>query len=302
MTATLLVLAGSALFAGLVLVLGELRWFSRRPLAVRLGPYLPGSASGSQRQGLLSVGSFREAVGPLARSLGGRFSRLLGIVEDLDRRLGRVHSSLDVTAFRIRQIGWAVSGFGLGGAVTLLVRPPAALAVVFSFGGLLLPFLILEQQVTAASDRWKDAVRRELPVIAEQLGMLLASGYSLVAAMERVARRGGGTVSRDLGRVLIRIRQGVPTERALMEWADLAAVDAVDRLVAVLALNREASDLGRLIATEARAIRRDVQRELIVTIERRGQQVWIPVTVAALLPGAIFIGIPFTAALRGFLG
>lgn len=298
----ILALAGLALFVGCTLLLAELRWFSRRPLAVRLAPYISGGAAGPTRQGLLSVGSFREAVGPIARALGGRFSRMFGIVEDLDRRLARVHSDLDVTAFRIRQIGWSIAGFGVGAALTVATRPPAPLAVVFTFGGLLLAFLLLEQQVTVASDRWKRAVRNELPVVAEQLGMLLTSGYSLVAALDRVSRRGHGTVARDLARTLVRVRQGVPAERALREWADLADVDAVGRLVAVLALNREASDLGRLIANEARAIRRDVQRDLIVTIERRGQQVWIPVTVAALLPGAIFIGIPFTAALRGFLG
>ena len=43
-----------------------------------------------------------------------------------------------------------------------------------------------------------------------------------------------------------------------------------------------------------------MQRELIEQIERRSQQVWIPVTVAALLPGAIFIAIPFVQALRAF--
>jgi hypothetical protein len=49
-----------------------------------------------------------------------------------------------------------------------------------------------------------------------------------------------------------------------------------------------------------RAIRRDVHRELIKTIERRGQQVWIPVTVAALVPGVIFLAVPFIDALRLF--
>ena len=68
----------------------------------------------------------------------------------------------------------------------------------------------------------------------------------------------------------------------------------------MLALNREAGDLGRLIAEEARSIRRDVQRELIETIEQRGQQVWIPVTVATLLPGSIFLAVPFIEALRLF--
>jgi hypothetical protein len=47
---------------------------------------------------------------------------------------------------------------------------------------------------------------------------------------------------------------------------------------------QQSRDLGRLIGDEARAIRRDVHRELVETIERPGQQVWIPVTVAAVVP------------------
>ena len=60
------------------------------------------------------------------------------------------------------------------------------------------------------------------------------------------------------------------------------------------------SDLGRLISEEARSIRKDTQRRLIETAERRAQQVWIPVTVAALVPGVIFLAVPFMEALRLF--
>ena len=70
----------------------------------------------------------------------------------------------------------------------------------------------------------------------------------------------------------------------------------------MLALNRQAGDLGRLISEEARAIRRDVQRELVERIERREQQVWIPVTVATLVPGVIFLAVPFIEAMRLFAG
>ena len=80
----------------------------------------------------------------------------------------------------------------------------------------------------------------------------------------------------------------------------MADVEALHRLLPVLALNREASDLGRLLSEEARAIRRDLQRRLVETAERRGQQVWIPVTIAALLPGVVFIAIPFLEALSLF--
>jgi FAD/FMN-containing dehydrogenase len=80
----------------------------------------------------------------------------------------------------------------------------------------------------------------------------------------------------------------------------LMRVDALDRLTAVLALNREAGDLGRLVSDEARNIRRDAHRQLVETIERRAQTVWIPVTVATLVPGALFLAVPFTDALRLF--
>jgi tight adherence protein C len=128
----------------------------------------------------------------------------------------------------------------------------------------------------------------------------VGAGFSLGAALNRLAARGTGACAQDLARVCGRIRQGLSEIDALREWAVTADVDALTRLVAVLALNREAGDLGRLVAEEARGIRRDVQRELIEQIERRAQQVWIPVTVATLVPGAVLLAVPFIEALRLF--
>ena len=127
--------------------------------------------------------------------------------------------------------------------------------------------------------------------MAEQLAMLLSAGYSLGAALNRLAARGSGNVSRDLARVCSRIRQGLTEIDALREWAEVADVEGLNRLLPILGLNREASDLGRLISEEARSIRKDTQRRLIETAERRAQQVWIPVTVAALVPGVIFLAV-----------
>ncbi len=80
----------------------------------------------------------------------------------------------------------------------------------------------------------------------------------------------------------------------------MASVPAVERLVSVLVLNRDTADLARLVTEEARATRRDVHRELLEAVERRNQQVWIPVTVATLVPGILFLAIPFVEALRLF--
>ena len=297
----LAVLAGLALWGGATLVLSELRWFSRPSLADRLRPYAPvGLGTRPGRTSLLSGESLRGVVGPLCRSLGERVARLVGVSEELGTRLERIHSPLDVTAFRVRQLGWSVAAFGASALVVLAVRPPPLVGLVLVVSAPLLAFLVLEQQVAMASDAWKKRLVLELPVVAEQLAMLLSAGYSLGAALNRLAARGTGNAARDLARVCSRVRQGLSEIDALREWGSIAGVEALNRLLPVLALNREASDLGRLLSEEARGIRRDVQRQLIETAERRGQQVWIPVTVAALLPGVVFIAIPFIEALRLF--
>ena len=292
---------GLLFWAGATLVLSQRRWFARRTLVDRLRPYEPGGlATTGAGPGLLSVESFSDVIAPLARTLGERIAKLAGVSEELSTRLERVHSPLDQTDFRVRQLGW--SGVGLVGGVlaAAAIRPPALIALLFIAGGPVLAFLLVEQQLATESERRKRRLFLELPVVSEQLGMLLSAGFSLGSALSRLATRGQGASGQDLRRVMARIRQGVGEVDALREWAAIADLDALTRLVAVLSLNREAGDLGRLIAEEARSIRREVQRELIEQIERRSQQVWIPVTVAALVPGAIFIAIPFIQALRAF--
>jgi tight adherence protein C len=298
----LLVLSGIPLWLGTTLLLSRLGWFGRTGLAERLRPYGPAEPGGGRRPEVLSVASFRDVVGPLARAVGERISGALGVHDDLSVRLERAHWPLDATAFRMRQLAWSLAGAGAGALAATATRPPAPVAVVFLLGGPALAFLVLEQRLSAAAADWQRRVFLELPVVIEQLAMLLDAGYSLGAALNRLATRGRGACATDLARVCGRVRQGLNEVEAVREWAAVARVPALDRLVPVLALNRETADLGRLLSEEARAVRRDVQRRLIATIERRGQQVWIPVTVATLVPGVILMGVPFLEALRLFAG
>jgi tight adherence protein C len=288
------------LWVGSTLVLSRMRWFSRRGLADRVGLYLPGRTAVAAPRSPLAFGSFAEALGPLSRSFGERLARLFGVSEPLAIRLHRVHSPLDPTAFRVRQLGWTLAGFGIATVVSIGLQPPPSATLAFLLAGPLLAFLAIEQQVSSASSTWQRRVFLELPVVTEQLAMLLSSGFSLTGALNRIAHRGTGAIASDLRRVCARIRQGLDADTALAEWAELARVPALDRLIPVFGLHREAADLGRLLSDEARAVRRDVHRELIQAVERRGQQVWVPVTVATLVPGAIFLAVPFMEALSTF--
>ncbi len=296
MSRTVIALAVLA-WIGLTLVLSELRTVRRPALARRITPFGPAPGDPVSTTATRTV---RDIIAPPAIDVGNRLAGIFGVHEELAVRLARVHSPLSVSAFRTRQLGWALAGFGAAVviAVALAIEPFLALAIIL--GAPLLAFLGLEQQLAQASVARQRRLVIELPVVSEQLGMLLSAGYSLGAALQRLARRGEGVCATDLTIVCGRIRHGLDDLRALREWAAVERVDALDRLVAVLALNREASDLGHLITEESRVIRQEVQRELIETVERRSQQVWIPVTVATLVPGVLFLAVPFVEAMRLF--
>ena len=293
---------GAMLWVGTTLVLADVAWFARRPLTERLRPYVPGGLQRTARGGLLSVDTFREVLGPLASSIGERASRIVGVRDDLATRLARVHSDLDPLALRIHQLAWAGAAFVLGSLAAVAIGAPLTVGCLLVFGSPVLAFLWVEHRVTSESDRWQRRLFLELPIVSEQVGMLLSAGYSLGGALDRIGTRGSGACAADFERVVRRVRQGLAEADALREWADLADVPAVHRLVSILALNRDTGDLGRLISEEARTLRREAHRELSAAIERRAQQVWIPVTVATLLPGTVFLAIPFLQAMHTFSG
>jgi tight adherence protein C len=292
--------SGVLVWIGATLLLSCWGRADRPSLIDRLRPYNPGAMSTPPGPGVLSVESLRDVVGPLARSAGDRLAGVFGVAEPAETRLRRIHSPVDATAFRVRQMAIAAASLLIGSVIAAVARPPALVAVVLVLGTPALTFLLVEQALARASDRWKRNVALELPVISEQLAMLLNAGFSVGSALSRVAGRGQGCISRDLSVVINRVHQGLGETEALREWSDLARVDGVDRLVGVLALHSGAADLGRLVSAEARQSRRDLHRRTIEAIERRAQQVWVPVTVATLVPGVILLAVPFLSALRLF--
>ncbi|HUJ64571.1 MAG TPA: type II secretion system F family protein [Acidimicrobiales bacterium] len=294
--------AGALVWTGATLLLSCWARLDRPSLLDRLRPYHPGAPSVTGGRGSVSVASLRDVLGPLARTAGDRMAGVFGVTESVSVRLRRIHSGVDATAFRVRQMLVAGASMVAGAvmAAALAGKAPAAIAALLVLGLPVLAFLVIEQRLARASDRWKRDVALELPVVSEQIAMLLNAGYSLGAALSRVAARGRGCVAQDLSVVVNRVRQGISDTDALREWAEVAQVDGVTRLVGVLALHSEAADLGRLVSAEAGQARRDLHRRTLEAIERRAQQVWVPVTVATLVPGVILLAIPFLSALRLF--
>jgi Flp pilus assembly protein TadB len=286
------------LAAGVALLLNGAPWFRRTPLVQRLAPYARRSSAG----GVRTTVTLQQVIAPWLEQVGARAGRAVGVTQDLATRLERAGRDVDPAAFRVTQFTRALVALLVSAGAVVALGPPPATAALAIAGAPLLALLATEQQVGAAIDQRRRDMRAELPVVAEQLGLLLAAGYSLPSAIGRLAERSDGVVATDLQQVARRIRQGLGTSEALAEWAERAGLDTVDRLVAVLRLHDDAGDLGMLIAEEARSIRAAAHRDLLEQIERRAQLVWVPVTVATLVPGLIFLAVPFMSAMAQVTG
>jgi tight adherence protein C len=281
--------------AGAALLLGDAAWFRDRPAVRRLEPYRRAGASGQP-------GSARDERAALVASTADRVDRLLGLRSRLELRLERAGWDCDAHAFRLRQLTSSLVALLTAGCFAVTFRPGAALTAFVMTGAPAVACLLHEQTLTRAAALRRRQLAAELPLLAEQLGLLLSAGYSVTGSLARVVSRSRGAASSDIERMLRRIRQGQAEREALRSWAEQTGLPAVHRLAAVLALQGEAADLGSLVAEEARSIRAGAHRELLESIERRAQLVWIPVTVATLVPGLLFLAVPFLAALSQVTG
>jgi hypothetical protein len=287
----LLTATAGALGAGLLL--SNLRWFRRPPMWLRLQPYVPArTTGGGSREGLDHV----RATSTAGSGWSPPFAALLGPHHQLESRLRRAGREVDPATFRTRQFTAAVVALLAALAAVLAVSPAVPLAAALVIGAPALAILAAEQRL----DHHIAARRRELvvalPVTTEQLGLLVGAGFSLGSALSRLAGRSTGVVADELGDVVRRIRQGRSEVDALREWAADSELPQVERLVGVLALHREAGDLAALLADETATVRAEAHRSLIEAIERRSQLVWVPVTVATLVPGLILLAVPFLSA------
>ncbi len=286
------------LFPGTALLLDRSPWFSRRSLLRRLAPYARRSSRG--RGG--TVEGLRELIGPGVERLGDRLSSLMNADESLGARLEYLGSALTPAEVRFRQVAAMVMAALLALALVVRTTPAPTLAVALTVGAPLVVALAVDHSITRAVRRRRELLLAELPVVVEQLGMLLAAGYSVTGAFTRLSQRTDGVIAADLRRISRRVGHGLSEQAALLEWADRSRLDAIRRLVAVLALRRETGDLGALISAEARAVRAEAHRALVEEIERRAQLVWVPVTVATLVPGLILLAVPFMTALAQVTG
>ncbi len=187
----------------------------------------------------------------------------------------------------------------------------AAIAVDLAPGDSILPLALLGAasalvltkiiERTVLDHRRKHRTKAlDISIIAlfEQLHLKLANGNSLQSSIVRI----DGITNRDVLSLQSLVRSGLDLESATSYWIDEFDTQSKRRAADLLLARTTTSETLALLAGLILQLRNEQRFALIADIERRNQLVWIPVTIAVLVPGMIFIAIPLEATLRSLLG
>ncbi|MGC4109429.1 MAG: type II secretion system F family protein [Nocardioides sp.] len=290
-------LVGALAGVGLVLVLTRIRMVNRPTLELRVLPYLrdvPRLGSSSRVEVDSSpVSAVAGVFGPALRAAADAVERVLGGSSSVRRRLGRAALDKTVHDFRVEQVVWGIGGFSLVAAYCLLTALSghgdtlsALLLSATGFAtGVLARDTYLSSQVTARERK----LVAEFPVLAELLALAVAAGESPVAALDRVVRRSGGELSRDLAVVLAAVRTGSPVGQAFDQLAASTGVSSVARFAQGVAVAVErGTPLADVLHAQAADVREAGRRELIEVAARREILMMVPV-VFLILPVTVLI-------------
>jgi tight adherence protein C len=289
-------LLGAATAAGLLLVAVRVRAIRRPQLALRVLPYvrdLPMLDEAGPRAAPAPTSAAVGVFGPLLRSAADGVERVLGGATSVRRRLERAGIDKTVHEFRVEQVVWGLVAFAAAAAIALvrmLTHPGSVLlwlvACVIAFVS---GVLARDTHLTTQVRNRERQILAEFPTIAELLALAVAAGESPVMALDRVVRRSGGELSRELGRVLAAIRTGEPVSSAFDAMAAATGLPVVSRFAQGVAVAVErGTPLADVLHAQADDVREAGRRDLIETAARKEVLMMVPVVFLVLPVTVLF--------------
>jgi tight adherence protein C len=280
------VLLGGGLGVGICLMLWALPRWGAMTLDRRIAPYIRDIADPLGLTPLTPSTRWNSWGPSLAARIGG--------ADALDARLRRAGRPPEATAFRLRQLGWALGGLAGGAvlavAVTLAGGGNPGLSVLPVVAGVAtgaIPELRLSQAVRARAQR----VAEELPTILEFLALCLAAGESVFDAIRRVAAIGHGDLVELLRHAVVEVGTGSSLADALRSVGRDAQVPAVARSIdQIVAAIERGAPLAQVLQAQAQDAQEEAKRVLIEQAGRKEIAMLFPL-VFLILPLSVLIAI-----------
>lgn len=301
--ATAIVL-GAAFGIGLCLLLSLAPRIGAPSLSRRIAPYIRDVTDprGTTAWTSPAATDWRATWG----SVQHRFAALVGGSDATARRLRQSGWSIDVAAFRGRQLAAAVAGVLVGGillvVLALLGRFAPALVLLPPVLGLA-GAVAADLWLTRAATRRKHRIEEELPTVLEFLALCLSAGEGLLDALRRVGDVGAGDLTGEVRAMVLAVGTGSSLTEALTRLATGLQVPALSRSVdhLVAAIDRGAP-LAQVLQAQASDAREDAKRVLIEQAGRKEIVMLVPLVFLILPLSILFAVFPGVFMLRLGIG
>lgn len=304
----LAVLLGGVLAAGILGILAAAPRWHAASLTARIAPYVRDAVEDAAMPfGVLpNAGILPSQLGSGWTRLRGMIMRAFGDTAALSVRLARAGSRMDATAFRGRQLGAALAGFGLGSVLVVILAlsgrmsPIAAILPVLGGAAAAMTMdLLLSARVKARMTRLAD----ELPTTLEFLALCLSAGEGFFDALRRVAAVGSGELTQELKQVVLAAGTGSSLANALDEMGGRLRLPGLSRAVdQIIAALEHGAPLASVLHAQATDAREDAKHVLIEQAGKREILMLLPLVFLILPLSVLFAVFPGVFILRLGIG
>lgn len=217
----------------------------------------------------------------------------------LRRKLDYAGNPRDWSADRVISVKVlaAVALLVIGFALSLVLGAGVSIAVLMTFGGLVLGFFSPDLYLYQASYNRAEQLARELPDAIDLLTISVEAGLGFDAACQQVARNTQGPLAEEFARMLAEMQIGQSRSLALRGMAERTPVPEVKAFVgAMVQADAFGIPIGRVLRVQSSEIR--VKRRQ--RAETKAQQVPVKITVPLIfcvLP-TLFVAVIGPAALQ----
>jgi Flp pilus assembly protein TadB len=150
------------------------------------------------------------------------------------------------------------------------------------------------------STRLGRSLSTSLIELVELTSILVNSGRSVNSALLRATQDERHPWAPFLRTALSAADRGGVIGEELLKLAHVIDIPNFERFAELIHLHINTPELGQLLHAELVTLRRNRHLQLIETLEIRSQLVWIPVSIAILIPGTILLAIPLINSLKFF--
>lgn len=160
-----------------------------------------------------------------------------------------------------------------------------------------------DQWLKSKINKRKQQIHRELPYVLNAIAIMSEAGLNLIPAMNEVANKQDGVLSKELKIVTRDVSIGESQVKALERMGERCQVDEVNRFISTLAQNieRGSSGITKILRDQAKEVWEERKKNAQQLGEQASMKLFLPLLMLALPATAIFILGPAILSILEFI-